>query len=68
MPDHALTSGAGSFAATVQAATGVVLLAAPFWAQFLYTVNIVAATIASVCGAIMGIVGVWRIVRGGDRR
>jgi hypothetical protein len=50
-------------AAYIQTAAGAVLLTTPFWAQLLYTVNIVAATIASVCGAIVGLGGVWRILR-----
>jgi predicted phage tail protein len=62
MTDPTLTGGAGS-AAYAQTATGVVLLTTPFWANFLTTVNIIAATIASLCGATVGLVGVWRIVR-----
>ncbi len=56
-------AGASVAAAYVQTAAGVFLLTAPFWAQALYTVNIVAATIASICGAIVGLSGVWRIFR-----
>jgi len=55
-----LTGGAAAYA---QTATGVVLLTTPFWANVLYTVNIVAATVASLCGAVVGLVGVWRILR-----
>jgi hypothetical protein len=62
MTDPGLAGGAGS-AAYAQTATGVVLLTTPFWSEFLYTVNIVAATVASLCGAIVGLLGVWRIVR-----
>ena len=62
MTDPTLAGGAGS-AAYAHAATGVVLLTTPFWANFLTTVNIVAATIASLCGAIVGLIGVWRILR-----
>ena len=62
MPDPTLAGGAGS-AAYAQTATGIVLLTTPFWAEVLYDIDIVAATIASVCGAIVGLVGVWRIVR-----
>ncbi len=54
----------GGHAAYAQAATGIVLLTTPFWAQLLYAVNIVAATIASLCGATVGLIGVWRILRG----
>jgi predicted phage tail protein len=46
----------------LQTATGAVLLTTPFWADLLYTVNIVAATIASLCGAVVGVTAVWRIV------
>jgi hypothetical protein len=63
MSDPALTGG--GLAAYMQTASGIVLLTTPFWTQFLYTVNIVAAAIASICGAVMGLVGVWRIFRGG---
>ncbi len=60
MPEPTITGGAGS-AAYAQTAAGAVLLTTPFWADFLYTVNIVAATIAAICGAIVGLAGVWRI-------
>jgi hypothetical protein len=62
MTDPTLTGGAGS-AAYAQTATGVVLLTTPFWAEFLYTLNIIAATVASLCGATVGVIGVWRIIR-----
>lgn len=62
MPDPTLAGGAGS-AAYAQTATGIWLMTTPFWAEFLYTVNIIAATIASLCGATVGLIGVWRIVR-----
>jgi hypothetical protein len=55
-------------AASVRTATGAVLLTTPFWAEILYTVNVVAATIASVCGAIIGVTGVWRLVMRRGRR
>jgi hypothetical protein len=63
MSEPAFAGGASIAAAYIQTAAGAVLLTAPFWAQLLYTVNIVAATIASICGAIVGLNGVWRIVR-----
>jgi hypothetical protein len=66
MPDPAMTGGAGS-AAAVQTITGVVLVTTPFWADFLTTVNIVAGAIAAVCGAILGVTGVWRLMRRGGR-
>jgi hypothetical protein len=62
MTDPTLAGGAGS-AAYAQTATRVVLLTTPFWANFLYTVNIIAATIASLCGATVGVISVWRMVR-----
>jgi hypothetical protein len=62
MPDPTLSGGAGS-AAYAQTATGIWLMTTPFWAEFLYTVNIIAATIASLCGATVGLIGVWRIIR-----
>jgi hypothetical protein len=63
MPEP-IAGGASTLAAYVQTATGAVLLTTPFWAQLLYTVNIIAATIASICGAVVGLTGLWRIVRG----
>lgn len=62
MTDTTLAGGAGS-AAYAQTATGVLLLTTPFWSEFLYTVNIIAATVASLCGATVGLIGVWQIVR-----
>jgi len=62
MSDPTLAGGAGS-AAYGQTATGIVLLTTPFWAEILYAVDVVAATIASICGAIVGVVSVWRIFR-----
>ncbi len=63
MSEPTFAGGAGMAAAYIQTAAGALLLAAPFWVQLLTTVNIVAATIASICGAIVGLIGVWRIVR-----
>ncbi len=68
MSDPSLAGGAGHAAAYVQSAyvqtaTGIVLLTTPFWAELLYTVNIIAATIASLCGATVGLIGVWRLLR-----
>jgi hypothetical protein len=48
-----MSGGAGIAAAYIQTATGAVLLTTPF----------VAATVASLCGAIVGLSGVWRILR-----
>ncbi len=66
MPDPAMTGGAGS-AAAAQTLTGVVLVTTPFWADFLTTVNIVAGAIAAICGAILGVTGVWRLLRRSNR-
>lgn len=68
MSDSSLAENASLAAAYIQTAAGAVLLAAPFWAQLLYAVNMVAATIASVCGAIVGVAGVLRLVRSGRSR
>jgi predicted phage tail protein len=62
MSDPTLTGGAEG-AAYIQTAAGAVLLATPFWAQLLSTVNMVAGAVASVCGAVVGLIGVWRIFR-----
>jgi hypothetical protein len=60
---EAALNGATSAAADyAQTATGVVLMTTPFWVSLLTTINIVAATIASVCGAAVGLIGVWRIL------
>ena len=62
MTDPTLPAGADA-AAYAQTAAGAVLLATPYWAQLLYTINTIAATVASLCGAVVGLIGLWRILR-----
>jgi hypothetical protein len=63
VPDPSLTDAAAPAADYASATTGIVLMTTPLWMHLLATINIVAAAIASVCGAIMGLIGVWRIIR-----
>jgi hypothetical protein len=62
MTDPTLTGGADT-AAYAQTAAGAVLLTTPYWAELLYTINAIAATVASLCGAVVGLIGLWRILR-----
>jgi hypothetical protein len=63
MPEPSIVTGGGVADAYAQTAAGLALTASPLWIDFLYTVNIIAAAIAAVCGAIIGVAGVWRIIR-----
>ena len=65
MPDPSLTDAPASVAGAdyTQATTGILLMTTPFWIHLLTTINLVAAAIASVCGATIGLIGVWRILR-----
>lgn len=49
--------------ARVDGITGGVLLTSPFWIPVLQSVNFIAGVIASVCGAVLGIHAVWRLIR-----
>jgi len=51
-----------SAAAIAETAVGGVLTAAPLWMRYLVEVNVVLATVTGICGAIIAIVGVWRIL------
>lgn len=44
-----------------QVVLGGGLVSTPWWASTLETVNLVASTIAVVCGAIIGLHGVWKL-------
>lgn len=46
-----------------QITTGVILVITPAWASFLADFNLLAATIASICGAVIGIYGIVRICK-----
>ncbi len=43
-------------------AGGVVLMGAPWWVTWLEYVSVLASAIAAICGAILGIHAVWRLV------
>lgn len=55
MPDRLSVKAEATFAAA--------LTAAPWWVDILHQVNTVAATIASIAGAIVGCHAVWRLTR-----
>jgi uncharacterized protein (DUF2062 family) len=45
----------------VEVGTGVGLLSIPYWSTVLQDVYLGASIVAALCGAIIGIHGVWRI-------
>lgn len=47
----------------VQIAVGGGLMTTPGWVMLFQNISIVASTIAAVCGAILGIAGVYRMWR-----
>ena len=49
--------------AKVEAAVGGILMATPLWAVLIQDISMIASAIAAVCGAIIGIHAVWRLVR-----
>ena len=49
--------------AKVEAAVGGILVATPLWATLIQDISMIASAIAAVCGAIIGIHAVWRLVR-----
>jgi hypothetical protein len=66
VPEHPLAdagANASGSADYTNATTGILLMTTPFWIHLLSTINMIAATVASVCGATIGVVGVWRILR-----
>lgn len=42
---------------------GLLLAALPLWVRLLEQIHLLAATVASVCGAIIAVNGVWRILK-----
>ena len=46
-----------------QIAVGSALSATPFWLTAFQNVSIVAGAIATVCGAVIGLHGVWALIR-----
>lgn len=48
----------------IQTALGGLLFTNPWWADFLNDVAKGASWVAVVCGAIIGVHGVWKIIRG----
>jgi hypothetical protein len=50
--------------AKVEAGIGAVLMATPWWVGFLHdVVSPVASSVAAICGAIVGIHAVWRLIK-----
>jgi hypothetical protein len=49
--------------AKVEATVGGILIATPLWAVLIQDISMIASAIAAVCGAIIGIHAVWRLVR-----
>lgn len=49
--------------AKVEATVGGILITTPVWATLIQDISMVASMIAAVCGAIIGIHAVWRLVR-----
>ena len=49
--------------AKVEAVTGVALAIAPLWVTYLNDVSVVLGFVASLCGAVIGMHGVYRLVR-----
>lgn len=50
--------------AVVETVAGCCLFLTPWWAGLLSDVSLVAAAIASVAGAIIGLYGAWNLVKG----
>lgn len=50
-----------SVQAKLEAAGGAALMTTPIWAMIMQDINLLASTIAAVCGAIIGIHAVWRL-------
>lgn len=49
--------------AKTQTLAGSVAFAAPFWVDLLREVDFVAASVASICGAIITVHGAWRCIK-----
>lgn len=50
--------------AVAETIAGCCLLLTPWWAGLLADVSLVAATVASVSGAVIGLYGAWNLVKG----
>lgn len=48
----------------IQTAVGAGLVTTPFWVDLLQAMSLVAGTIAAITGAILGVHGVWKMIRG----
>ena len=48
----------------VQAASSIGLILTPWWAQLLADISFLASVIATTSGAVIGMVTVWRILKG----
>ena len=49
--------------AKAEAVVGGVLITTPLWATLIQDISMVASMIAAVCGAIIGVHAVWRLIR-----
>jgi hypothetical protein len=49
--------------AKLEATVGGILMATPLWATLIQDISMIASMIAAVCGAIIGVHAVWRLVR-----
>ena len=49
--------------AKIEAAVGGVLIATPLWARLIQDISMIASMVAAVCGAIIGVHAVWRLIR-----
>lgn len=47
----------------IEASVGAALITTPLWALILQDISFIASTIAAVCGAIIGLHAVWRLLR-----
>jgi hypothetical protein len=49
--------------AKAEATVGGILVATPLWAMLIQDISMIASAIAAVCGAIIGVHALWRLVR-----
>jgi hypothetical protein len=49
--------------AKAEVVVGGVLFATPLWSIVLQDVSLIASTVATICGAIVGVHAVWRLKR-----
>jgi len=59
----AIADGIANAPPKVQVAVGGGLMTTPGWMMLFQGISIVASTIAAICGAIIGVYGVYRLLR-----